>query len=168
MTLPTVSLRPYLPDDAGTAADIFRSSIMDLTGEDYSPSQQEAWAASADDEAAFGKRLEACLTLFALVDGEPVGFASLKDNRHIEMLYVHPGAAGMGVGGALIDALEKLAGARGTAELSVDASETALMFFEGRGYDAQRRNSVMRNGEWFANTTMKKALGAAPAKKVTS
>jgi hypothetical protein len=32
MTLPTVTLRPYLPDDAGVAADIFRSSIMDLTG----------------------------------------------------------------------------------------------------------------------------------------
>jgi putative acetyltransferase len=168
MTLPTVSLRPYLPDDAGTAADIFRSSIMDLTGEDYSPSQQEAWAASADDEAAFGKRLEACLTLFALVDGEPVGFASLKDNRHIEMLYVHPGAAGMGVGGALIDALEKLAAARGTDALTVDASETALLFFEGRGYEAERRNTVMRNDEWFANTTMKKALGTPPAKKVTS
>jgi putative acetyltransferase len=141
---------------------------MELTEEDYSPSQQEAWAASADDEAAFGKQLEACLTLFALIDGEPVGFASLKDNRHIEMLYVHPAVARMGVGGALIDALEKLAGARGAGELTVDASETALLFFEGRGYEAQRRNTVMRNGEWFANTTMKKALGNPPAKKVTS
>jgi putative acetyltransferase len=168
MTLPTVSLRPYLPDDAGTAADIFRSSIMDLTGEDYSPSQQEAWAASADDEQAFGKQLEACLTLFALIDGEAVGFASLKDNRHVEMLYVHSGAAGMGVGGALVDALEKLAAARGADALTVDASETALLFFEGRGYEAERRSTVMRNGEWFANTTMKKALGTPPAKKVTS
>jgi putative acetyltransferase len=168
MTLPTVTLRPYLPDDAGTATDIFRSSIMELTEDDYSPSQQEAWAASADDEAAFGKRLEACLTLFALIDGEPVGFASLKDNRHIEMLYVHPAVAGMGVGGALIDALEKLAAARGADALTVDASETALLFFEGRGYEAERRNTVIRNGEWFANTTMKKALGNPPAKKVTS
>jgi len=168
MTLPTVTLRPYLPDDAGVAADIFRSSIMDLTGEDYSPSQQEAWAASADEEQAFGKRLEACLTLFALIDGEPVGFASLKDNRHIEMLYVHPGVAGMGVGGSLIDALEKLAAARGADALTVDASETALLFFEGRGYEAERRNTVMRNDEWFANTTMKKALGSPPSKKVTS
>ena len=168
MTLPTVSLRPYLPGDSGTAADIFRASVMDLTGEDYSPAQQEAWAASADDEEAFGARLAACLTLFALISGEPVGFAALKDNRHIEMLYVHPGAAGMGVGGALIDALEKLAAARGAAELTVDASETALMFFERRGYEAQQRNTVMRNGEWFANTTMKKPLGAAPARKVTS
>jgi putative acetyltransferase len=141
---------------------------MELTEDDYSPSQQEAWAASADDEAAFGKRLEACLTLFALIDGEPVGFASLKDNRHIEMLYVHPAVAGMGVGGALIDALEKLAAARGADALTVDASETALLFFEGRGYEAERRNTVIRNGEWFANTTMKKALGNPPAKKVTS
>ncbi len=168
MTLPTVSLRPFLPDDAGALADIFRASIMELTEEDYSPAQQEAWAASADDEEAFGKRLGACLTLIALIEGEPVGFASLKDNRHVEMLYVHPSVAGMGVGGALVDALEKLAGARGTDALTVDASETALMFFEGRGYQGERRNTVMRNGEWFANTTMKKPLGNEPPKKVTS
>jgi putative acetyltransferase len=84
------------------------------------------------------------------------------------MLYVHPGVAGMGVGGSLIDALEKLAAARGADALTVDASETALLFFEGRGYEAERRNTVMRNDEWFANTTMKKALGSPPSKKVTS
>ena len=45
--------------------------------------------------------------------GSPVGFASLKGAEHIDMLYVHPAAAGHGVGSMLIDALEKLAAARG-------------------------------------------------------
>ena len=67
--------------------------------------------------------------------------------------------AGQGVGAMLIDALEKLAGARGAGKLSVDASDSARGFFEKRGYIAQQRNSVMTGGEWLANTTLQKPLG---------
>ena len=58
----------------------------------------------------------------------------------------------------LIDALEKLAGARGAETLSVDASDTAQEFFQKRGYVAKQRNSVSAGGEWLANTTMRKQL----------
>ena len=76
------------------------------------------------------------------------------------MLYVHPAAAGQGVGTMLVDALEKLAGSRGAAKLTVDASDTARDFFEHRGYVAQQRNTVSVGDEWLANTTMKKQLAA--------
>ena len=168
MTLPTVTLRPYLPEDATTLAAIFQAAIMVLTEEDYSQDQREAWAASADDADAFGEKLAAHLTLIAAIDGDAAGFATLADNRKIEMLYVHPDCAGMGVGSALLDALEKLAGARGTDALSVDASETALLFFEKHGYTPERRNTVIRNGEFLSNTTMTKRLGGEPPRKVTS
>ena len=168
MTLPTVTLRPYLPEDAPVLAAIFQVAIMVLTEEDYSQDQREAWAASADDVEAFGGTLARDLTLIAAIDGDPAGFATLKDNRKVEMLYVHPDCAGMGVGSALLDALEKLAGARGTDALTVDASETALLFFEKHGYTPERRNTVIRNGEFLSNTTMTKRLGGEPPRKVTS
>ena len=98
--------------------EIFRDSIADLTDEDYTPAQQEAWASVADDEAAFGKRLGSQLTLVATLEGSPVGFASLAGGNKIDMLYVHPAAAGQGVGAMLADALEKLAGGRGAEKLS--------------------------------------------------
>ena len=60
----------------------------------------------------------------------------------------------------LCDALEKLAAARGTKELTVDASDTARGFFEHRGFKAQSRNTVTLGGEWLANTTMTKPLAA--------
>src|SRR6266550_3798819 len=44
---PTFALRPYLPQDAAMLAEIFRASIEELTEDDYTPSQQEAWAAAA-------------------------------------------------------------------------------------------------------------------------
>ena len=78
-------------------AAIFVAAIEELTGDDYSEAQQQAWASAADDEEQFGKRLAGELTLIATMQNSPVGFASLKGADHIDMLYVHPSAAGQGV-----------------------------------------------------------------------
>ena len=162
-SLPNYALRPFLAADTPVLAAIFAASIQELTGDDYSEPQQEAWAAVADDEEAFGKKLASELTLIATLQNSPVGFASLKGADHIEMLYVHPSAVGQGVGAMLCEALEKLAGARGAKNLTVDVSDNAQDFFLKRGYLGKQRNTVIRNGEWLANTTMQKALAdAAP------
>lgn len=158
------ALRPMLPDDVPVLAAIFVSAIEQLTGDDYSEVQQQAWASAADDEEAFGKRLSGQLTLVATLQNAPVGFASLKGSDHIDMLYVHPGAVGEGVAAMLTDALEKLAGARGAKKLTVDASDNAQEFFSKRGYVATQRNTVPVSGEWLANTTMQKTLAADAAR----
>jgi putative acetyltransferase len=158
--LPKLAMRPMLPEDVPLLAEIFRAAIEELTAEDYSEAQQEAWAETADDLEAFGAKLAAELTLVATFGGAAVGFASLADNTRIDMLYVHPAAAGQGAGGMLIDALEKLAAGRGSKEISVEASDTASGFFEKRGFTAKSRNTVFRAGEWLANTTMVKPLSA--------
>jgi putative acetyltransferase len=163
-TLPKPALRPYLAADTPMLAAIFAASVLELTGDDYSEAQQEAWAATAEDEEAFGKRLDGQLTLIATLQNSPVGFASLKGADHIDMLYVHPSVVGQGVASMLCEALEKLASSRGTKSLIVDASDTAQDFFKKRGYIATQRNTVTVNGEWLANTTMQKTLSdnAAP------
>jgi putative acetyltransferase len=158
--LPKLAMRPMLPTDVPLLAEIFRAAIEELTAEDYSEAQQEAWASAADDLEEFGAKLAGDLTLVATFGGAAVGFASLADNTRIDMLYVHPAAAGQGAGAMLTDALEKLAAARGAKELSVEASDTASGFFEKRGFSAKTRNTVTLGGEWLANTTMVKVLGA--------
>ena len=155
---PQFALRPFLAGDASTVAQIFQAAIAELTSDDYSEAQQEAWASVADDVADFAAKLGGQLTLVATLDGEPVGFASLAGKDKIDMLYVHPDAAGQGAGATLADALEKLAGARGAEKLTVDASDTARGFFEHRGYVAQSRNSISIGDEWLANTTLTKTL----------
>jgi putative acetyltransferase len=159
-----LAMRPMLPEDTPLLAEIFRASIEELSGEDYSEAQQEAWASAADDEEEFAARLASELSLVATHAGSAIGFASLADNTRIDMLYVYPAAAGQGAGAMLCDALEKLAAARGSKELTVDASDTARGFFERRGFVAKTRNTVSLGGEWLANTTMVKPL-AAPGRK---
>lgn len=155
---PNHPLRPFMPADTIGLRELFAQSIEELTQEDYDEEQRLAWISAAEDAQAFAKRLASMVTLVVQIDGEYAGFASLKDNKVLDMLFVHPYHAGEGVGTTLCDALERIAAARGGAEISVDASETAAAFFEDRGYVAIRRNSIPIDDQWLANTTMTKKL----------
>jgi putative acetyltransferase len=155
-----VALRPFLPTDARRCAIVFRSSIEELAEEDYSEAQCEAWAARADDEPAFAKALAGDLTLVATFEGEIVGFASLKGDTLIERLFVDPGYARQGVATALMDALTKLAQARGAKELTADVSDTAKPLFDRLGFESLKRNLVLTGEEWLGNTSMRKSFAA--------
>jgi len=159
--MPKPGLRPYLPADATICAAIFEASVNELTADDYTDGQREAWIAALDEEELAG-RLAKQLTLIATLGEAPVGFASLKDGKYVDLLYVHPGAVGHGVASALMDALEKLAAARGATKLTADVSDTAHHFFTKRGYVGQTRNTVPRGNEWLGNTTMQKVLSETP------
>ncbi|MDR6954228.1 putative acetyltransferase [Ancylobacter sp. 3268] len=160
---PAASLRPFLPSDTPALAAILSAAIFELTSEDYDPDQQEGWAAVVADEETLGKRLAGALTLVAERDGEVVGFIALADNKHIDLLYVHPEVAGEGVAAVLCDAIERLALARGATSLTCDASDTALGFFQKRGYVARQRNSVLRGAVWLGDTTVEKKLTGGAA-----
>ena len=159
----TIALRPYLSSDAPILAAIYAAAIDELTAEDYTDEQRYAWIALAEDEQTFGQKLAASLTLVAIVEGEPVGFISLRDNLSIEHLYVSPNIIREGVATALCDALEKLATARGAQKLTVDSSDTAEPFFKQRGYVLQSRNTRIVDEQWLAYMTMIKELTPAAA-----
>lgn len=157
---PKLAMRPFLPADTPLLAEIFRASIDELTADDYSEAQRRAWASTVGEQEAFAARLSAQLTLLGTMAGSPIGFASLKGADHVDMLYVHPAAAGHGVGSMLINALETLARSRGAKRLTADVSDGAEDFFKRRGFVAQRRNTVPHGDEWLSNTTMEKKLAA--------
>jgi putative acetyltransferase len=151
-------IRPFMPADTMALRDLYAQSIEELTADDYTEDQRLAWMAKAEDAKAFAERLGSMVTLIVQVEGEYLGFASLKNNTVLDMLYVHPYAAGQGVGTALVDALERLALARGAKEITVEASDTALSFFADRGYVPGQRNLMPIADEWLSNTTMSKPL----------
>jgi len=165
-SMSAIALRPFLPSDARRCIEIFRASIEELASEDYDQDQREAWSARADDATAFAERLSESLTLIASLDGSSVGFASLKGLAVLDMIYVDPDFARRGVGAALIDALVRIAEARGAAHVSVDASDSARPLFERHGFVAQRRNLVAVGDQWLGNTTMTRTFpksATAPA-----
>ncbi|HXW70897.1 MAG TPA: GNAT family N-acetyltransferase [Methylocella sp.] len=159
---PEPTLRPYLPSDLPLLSEIRLSAIEELTVDDYDETQRQAWASAADDDDALTETLEKSLTLIALIGGGPVGFIALKDETLIDQLYVHPAVARTGVASNLVDAIEKLAAARGTTAITVDSSDTARPLFEARGYQPVQRNTVEINGVWLGNTRMTKTLMPKP------
>ena len=159
----TPALRPYLPKDVPFLLRMTRGSITQLAQDEYSPGQIEAWVESFSDEAAFAARLAAGLTLVATIDGFPAGYAMLKGKDEIDLLYVAPGLVRRGVASALVEALEKLAAARGATQLSAKASDVARPFFSARGYEPQSRNTVPLGDEWLGHTVMMKSFGAQPS-----
>ena len=64
--LPKPGLRPFLAEDTPMLAAIFVASIQELTGDDYSEAQQEAWAAAAEDEEAI-RLMRQSTTLFLII-----------------------------------------------------------------------------------------------------
>ena len=165
MTSSVHKLRPFLPADTPALQDLFAQSIAELTTDSYDDEQRTAWIETAEDAAKFGARLAAGVTLVVGAAGRYQGFATLQDNTLLDLVYVHPHFASQGVGATLVDALERIAAARGATAITTDASDTALPFFEKRGYIATQRNTRNLGGVWLTNTTMKKQL--APLAPVT-
>ena len=158
---PVFALRPFLPEDTPLLADIFRASVEQLTEDDYTPAQQDAWAAEADDLEGLAERLGKHLALIATMEGTPIGFITLDAPTNIGLFYVHPAVAGHGAGRMLYDAIEKISATRGTPHLLVDASDSARDFFTHRGFTPEQRNTVSVGNEWLSNTTMKKQFKGA-------
>ncbi len=151
-------LRPYLPADTMILRDLFAASVEELMQDDYNEDQRAAWVSIAEDGSEFAERLADQLTLVVEVEGEHMGFASLKDNTVLDMIYVHPHYTGQGIGTALAGAIEKIAKARGAKSISVESSDTAQMFFEERGYEATRRTMLPIEDELLSTTTMVKTF----------
>ena len=160
--MPKPALRPMLPADTPVLAAIFVASIEELTGDDYSEAQQEAWAAAADDEDAFGKRLASELTLVATLQNSPVGFASLKGADHIDMLYVHPERVGQRRRRDAVRRAGKTRGARGaTASDRRRQRHRAGVLHQARLCRRRSATPSRVGDEWLANTTMQKTLAPA-------
>ncbi len=67
------------------------------------------------------------------------------------------------MGGALVDAIARLAAARGAKRLTAEASDVSKPLFDRLGFRADSRSLVQIDDQWLAHTTMTKTLGAEPA-----
>lgn len=153
-----IRLRAYQQCDARAITDLFHETVHTINRRDYSEAQVQAWAPLPIDYAAWEARLQRTRPLVAEVAGEIAGFAELQPDGHIDCFYVHKSYQGMGVGGALLAAIERRACCACLPQLSVHASLTAVAFFRRRGFIAIRQNVVVRRGEQLVNVVMAKSL----------
>lgn len=87
-------------------------------------------------------------------DGVLLGTIGLEDGKLCNF-FVSPDRQGSGVGGELLDYVEKKARAEGRQKLAVDSSLTAVTFYRRKGY---RQTGEQKNRSFGRTVTMEKIL----------
>jgi putative acetyltransferase len=154
-------IRHYLADDAAALADLYRRSVEELGPRGYDAAQVRAWAALAPTAAALDRSAgDDRRRLVAVGDetDEPLAFADLRSDGHVQYFYCAPEAAGHGIGAALYDALEALARESGLPRLHIEASEVARGFFAHRGFTLLARRDFAIGTVRIHNYAMEKRL----------
>jgi GNAT superfamily N-acetyltransferase len=135
----SVLTRAAAPNDADEAVAVLRASITNLCELDHQhdAATLEQWLGNKTPEH-FGRWLAdpSRYLVVALVEGALSGVAALHRSGEIRLCYVKPGLTQLGVGRALLAALEVRARDWGLQELRLNSSRTALAFYERSGYVA--------------------------------
>lgn len=155
----------YMLIREGTEADllafaaVFRDAIQVAGPARYTPDQVAAWAASAEDGAAFGRRMLETRTFVAEDESGLVGFASLDPDGRVGMLYVRGDGQRRGVGGRLL--ATALEAAAGSERSYAEASAISLPVFLRAGFEVVGTETVRRQGVSFERHLVERALEPA-------
>ena len=80
------------------------------------------------------------------------------EGDYLDVLYVHPNYAGLGIAYRIFHALEQHALENGVDRLSTDASKAAQNFFKRQGFRVVSENKNIKDGEVLVNYRMEKQL----------
>lgn len=152
-----LSIKAYDPADAQATIDIFLRAIREVASKDYNPAQITAWA-KVDDAEVWAQWRASRPTWLAMNGSVAIGFADLKADGCLDMMFVHPDHQGKGVASLLLATVEAAAHNQGLQRIFTEASLTARPFFERRGFVVVAAQQVEKRGQTLANFRMEKML----------
>ena len=149
-------IRPLQTEDLGQLIGVFRDSIQVSTADHYNQQQRDAWSRAQNHESLISLLSEG-ETVVAEWDQELVGFAQrIRDS--INMIYVHPDSARVGIATLLYQHLEDGARVEGLRDLTTHASLTAHDFFQFMGFNRESEEQADRGGVTLTRFLMRKSL----------
>ena len=151
------TLRAYREDDCAEFTRLFYDTVHKINIADYTRRQVDAWADGQVDLAAWNESFLRHHTVTAEDNGRIVGFGDIDDSGYLDRLYVHSEYQRRGIASAICDVLEAYAASR-VSEVRTHASITAKPFFQRRGYEVVRKQSVLRRGVYLTNFVMSKRV----------
>jgi len=153
-----IHLRRGAIEDLADLQNIFVTSVMQTCAADYTPEQINVWVSSIEDTARWHQILTQQLVWVATWSEHLVGFATLNQGYHIDLLYVHPNFQRKGVAGVLLSAIESFAIQSGQKVIHSEVSITARSFFEKNKFEIQCEQIVYRQDIGLKNYKMIKNL----------
>lgn len=143
--------------DEPVLRSVFFSSIHELTGGQYTPEQQSAWAPRQYDQTAWAHLIRDIKPFLVEIDGVVAGYADLQPSGYIDHFYVAGDYANRGVGRVLMNHIHSVAESRQINELWSKVSLTAEPFFSKCGFHVEERNEFLLRGVKMFNATMRKS-----------
>ena len=129
-----ISIRNANPGDLTEMQELFVNTISTICKNDYSVDQIHAWTSSIENIPRWNNRIASQYFLVADLDNKIVGYASLKNNDYLDLLYVHKDYQKRGIASKLYSEIEKQAIRNNSTTLYADVSKTAKPFFLNRGF----------------------------------
>jgi GNAT superfamily N-acetyltransferase len=130
-------IRRAIQDDATAACRVLRRSIAECCGADHHEDAQvlQSWLGNKtpDNVASWIASPSNCM-MVALRDGELVGVSLLTQAGKLSLCYLVPEAHHLGLGKAMLDALEAQGRSWGISVLRMHSTTTARAFFARNGY----------------------------------
>lgn len=153
-------MRPFRDGDAEPIAALTLAAISAIGPHAYSPEQVQAWADRHPGAERFRARVTKGAIILVATDPEdqPVAYALLEQDGHLDMLYCHPDHTKQGLAEALLERMEQRGRSLGIARLYTEASELARPAFERAGYSFRQRRDFEINGVPIHNYAMEKLL----------
>lgn len=145
--------------DEVAIAQIFESSIMELTSAHYTLEQRQVWVKRPEPPVQFWTKRCARMNPFVVVvSNEIAGFVELEPNGHIDCTYASPKFAGKGHMSELMRHVIQHAKSKHLKRLFAEVSHTAKPFFARHGFQSVRNNVIEKEGILVENTLMELAL----------
>lgn len=154
-------LRRYRDGDARATWSVFHRAVHRTAAAHYTARQLRAWSPDTVDLAAWDERRRSAWTVVAVdAAGAVIGFADLRGEDELDMLFVDPSAGGRGVARLLVTAVLERAREQGTKRVTVRASHSArpVLAHLGFVFDQERPENPVR-GVVVPNTVMHIDLG---------
>lgn len=133
----SVRVRAATLADAGAIARVMRAAIRALPRGTYTDRQRAAWASLPALYHAWAMTAGGERYAVAVRGGRIAGYAARR-GAELTAAFVHPRAAGRGVGAALVARVERDAARAGVRRLSVLAARSAVPFYAALGYGGGR------------------------------
>jgi putative acetyltransferase len=150
------TMRLYKPQDCKEIVKLFYDTVHTINSTDYKSAQLDVWAPEEIDADTWNKSLSSTHTVVVESNDFIVGFGNLDETGYLDRLFVHKDFQGQGVATIIADELEKYAQQHGIMVITAEASITAKPFFEKRGYQVVKQQSIERKGQTLNNFFIKK------------
>lgn len=123
-----MKIRKFSDSDTPSLINLFRKTVHAVCKKDYSLDHLNAWAPEVIDSDKWNSRLSQSYTIVAEINANIVGFANLKEDGYIDMLFVDANYQGQKVASTLLNHLEEKAKRLRFKQVYSDVSITARPF----------------------------------------